>query len=138
MTTGFLLDTNILSELRRKTPDRGLMAWWDTAPDHLLHVSVLTLGEIRYGAARLASRDPRAAARLEKWLARMVQHFADRIIDVGHDAADEWGRLRAGRPVPAIDALLAATAIVHDLTLVTRNTRDIEGTGARLLNPFHG
>lgn len=136
MTAGFLLDTNVLSELRRTSPDPGLMAWWDAAPDHALHVSVLTLGEIRYRAARLAARDPRAAAALDRWLADLVELFADRIIDIDHEIADAWGRLRAARPLPVVDGMLAASALAHDLTLVTRNTRDVEGTGVRVLNPF--
>ena len=136
MTSGYLLDTNILSELRRKAPDAGLMAWWDAAPEHLLYVSVLTLGEIRYGTERLAARDARAAANLDRWINDLVELFSERILVVDEHVAEQWGRLRVPRPLPTVDALLAATAIVSDLTLVTRNARDVEGTGARTLNPF--
>ena len=134
--TGLLLDTNVLSELRRKRPDARVAAWWHGVPDHLLHVSVLTLGEIRYGAARLHERDPGAAEVFDRWLSELDTFFADRTLSVNRDVADRWGRLRTARPLPVVDALLAATAIEHHLTLVTRNARDVEGTGARVLNPF--
>lgn len=134
--TGFLLDTNVLSELRRKQPNIALVRWWETAPEQALRVSVLTLGEIRYGVERLALRDSVSAAVYERWMEQLVSHFADRLLPVDQAVAQAWGRLPTSRPVPVVDSLLAATAMVHGLTLVTRNTRDFADLGVSLLNPF--
>jgi predicted nucleic acid-binding protein len=132
----YLLDTNIVSELRRKVPDGATLAWLETVSSHELFLSVLTVGEIRQGVERLAVRDPGQAAILDEWSHRLVTDYADRIIPVTVEAAESWGRLNAGSPLPLVDGLLAATALVHNWTLVTRNTKDVERTGVRLLNPF--
>lgn len=134
--TGLLIDTNVLSELRRPMPDPSVIAWWETVPDHLLYVSVLTLGEIRYGVARLRSRDPDSAAAFARWLSELGAYFEDRTLSIDLGIADRWGRLRTMRPIPVVDALLAASAIERDMVLVTRNVRDVEGTGVQVLNPF--
>jgi predicted nucleic acid-binding protein len=97
---------------------------------------VLVVGEISQGVARLARRDRRQAAACESWLARLRQEFVDRLLPVTEAIALEWGRLNAGAPLPAVDGLLAATALVHHLTLVTRNVQDVARTGVRVLNPF--
>jgi predicted nucleic acid-binding protein len=97
---------------------------------------VLVLGEIRQGIELLARRDPRAAAALEKWLADLRMSYADRVLEVTLEITDEWGRLNAIRPLPTEDSLMAATAKVHGLILVTRNQTDLANIGVRVLNPF--
>jgi predicted nucleic acid-binding protein len=132
----YLLDTNIVSEFRRKAPDEAAMAWVETVSSYDLFLSVLTVGEIRQGIERLAVRDPGQAAILDEWNHRLVIDYLDRIVPVTLEVAELWGRLNAGSPLPLVDGLLAATALVHNWTLVTRNTTDVERTGVRLLNPF--
>lgn len=144
----FLLDTNVISEVRRHAPDAGVSAWWKEVPASRLYLSALTVGEIQRGIERIRHReDATHAERLTDWLDGLTRQFADRILDVDTAVAMEWARQerrdRRGqsareRPVPVINGLLAATAIVHDLTLVSRNIRDLERTDARLLNPFQG
>jgi predicted nucleic acid-binding protein len=133
----FLLDTNIVSELRRgpKTPP-DLVAWFDDQPATSLFLSALTLGEIREGIERVRRTDGPWAALLDRWLDGLAQYYEERIIYVDGSVAEAWGRLRARRTVPVMDGLLAATAQVHDLTVVTRNTRDFAGLGVRVLNPM--
>lgn len=133
----FLLDTNVISELRKA--DRcnpGVSAWYATAEERDLCTSVLVLGEIRKGLERLRSRDPIQADRLEEWLAAVALAFGERALPVDAAVADAWGHLNGIRPLPVIDGLLAATAKVHGLTLVTRNAGDVMGVGASVLNPF--
>lgn len=135
----FLLDTNVVSEAR-KSPhaDAGLGLWLASKGPEDLYISVLVLGETRQGVERLRRRDPQGAARLDPWLDGLERQYLRRILPVTEEIAQEWGRMNAVRPMAAVDALMAATAIVHDLTLVTRNGRDVEGSGARTLNPFSG
>ena len=134
----YLVDTNVLSELRRKQPQPEVVAWFTQRPRQTLYLSVLSLGEIRKGIERLG------AARqlpLLDWLeVELPNYFLGRLLAVDAHTADRWGRLlaSAGRPLPAVDSLLAATALQHDLTLVTRNTADFGGTGVRLINPWNG
>lgn len=135
--TGYLLDTNVLSERRRRFPSPVVVAWLEAAPEEQLWLSVLTLGEIRYGIELLAARDPRSAETFETWLGDLVDLFADRTLTVDAAVTKTWARLRARRPLPAVDGLIAATAVAHNLTLVTRNTRDFAQLGVRLLNPFN-
>lgn len=104
--------------------------------DRELFLSVMTLGEIRKGINRLAVRDISQSSALESWLDEVTRSFGERVIDISLPVADRWGRLQAIRSVPEIDALLAASALEHDLTLVTRNEADFEGLGVRILNPF--
>jgi predicted nucleic acid-binding protein len=132
----YLLDTNIVSEFRRKAPDEATMAWVETVSSYDLFLSVLVVGEIRQGIERLAFREPGQAAILDEWSRRLVTDYADRIVPVTLEVAELWGRLNAGSPLALVDGLLAATALVHNWTLVTRNTTDVERTGVRLLNPF--
>ncbi|MGQ0662360.1 MAG: PIN domain-containing protein [Pseudomonadota bacterium] len=101
-----------------------------------MFLSFLVLGEIRRGAERVRRRDPARARSIDAWLAAVTEGFANRILDVDRVVADEWGRIAALRPVPTVDALLAATATVHGLILATRNVADVKGTGAQIVNPF--
>ena len=130
----FLLDTNVVSELGRKNPDRRVAAWANSVGTAALHLSVLTLGEIAKGAASLERRDTMRGVALSRWLEGLRHQYADRIIAVDDQIAEAWGRLASRRSIPVIDALLAATALVRSMTLVTRNIRDV---GVEVLNPWN-
>jgi hypothetical protein len=133
----YLLDTNIVSETVRRSPNKAVIAWLDQLPGEALYVSVLTLGEIRKGIEALADRKRREKLRL--WLEHeLPAWFEGRILSVDLAVADRWGRLLAevGRPVPTTDSLLAATALHHELRLVTRNSTDFEYPGLEVINPF--
>ena len=134
----FLLDTNVVSESRRgRRCDPGVAAWFAGVVVTDLFIGALTIGEIRKGIMQVTSRgDHTQAANLDAWLHGILTTFADRILPVDAVVADTWGQMHAIRNVPVIDGLLAATAIVHDLTLVTRNIYHVQGLGADLLNPF--
>ena len=136
---GYLLDTNILGELRkgRQKADPDVYAWWLGMRCERLFLSVLVLGEIRKGIEMLRRRDPAQVQVLERWLAETQEVFGDRIFDVTQAVAMRWGAMRALRPIPEVDALLAATAIEHNLTMVTRNESDFADLGIRVLNPFN-
>ena len=133
----FLLDTNVVSDLRRATTPRHarLRAWVDAQVPEALGLSVVTLGEIRQGIDQLRRRDPTQAHILGRWLDDLSVFYADRLLPVDLAVANEWGRLRALRSVPVVDALIAATARVHRLTLVTRNVKDVAGLGVETLDP---
>lgn len=131
-----LIDTNVLSELRRPRPDAGVLSWFDHVEDHHAFISVLVLGEIRCGAERLRQRDPVRAGSIDVWLTALKEQFSDRVLEVTQEVSEVWGRLHAIRPLPTIDGLLAATALVHGATLITRNVRDVEGTGVACHSPF--
>ena len=134
---GFLIDTNILAELRkRERANPGIRRWYVGVEESEIYISVIVLGEIRRGVELLRRRDPIAAESLETWLNRLRYSLGDRLLPVTEAITDCWGRLGIPDPIPVADGLLAATALVHDLTLVTRDTRDVERSGARLLNPF--
>lgn len=134
-----LLDTCVVSELARPAPDPGILAWLDSVNDDALRLSVLTLGEIKKGADLL--EDGPRKVRVEAWLDELRATFADRILPVDEAVALRWGAIsaasrQAGRVRPPIDSLLAATAVCHQLKLVTRNVADFEGTGAVIVNPW--
>jgi toxin FitB len=134
---GFLLDTNVVSELRKKercTPK--VDAWVATVPRNQDFLSVLVVGELVRGATLKRRTDPQMADALVKWIAQLTHLYAERILPVTLEIAQEWGRLSALRPIPPEDGLLAATALVHRLTLVTRNVKNVEGLGVSLLNPW--
>jgi toxin FitB len=127
----------VLSELRKgERADAGARSWFVSANDAGLFVSVLVLGEIRQGVERKRRRAPAAARDLDRWLEGLIEQFATRILSVDSRVAEQWGRLLTPGPLPAVDALIAATALVHDLTVVTGNVRDFVRTGAKVLNPF--
>lgn len=133
----YLLDTNVLSELRRKTPDARVVRWFSQRPAGTLYLSVLTLGEIRKGIEMLADQRRRLA--LMDWLdIELPAFFSGRVLDIDTAVADRWSRIvaHAGRPLPSIDSLLIATAAQHGMTLVSRNLRDVEGLGAPVLSPW--
>ena len=133
----YLVDTNVISEIRKGSRcNPGVSAWYATVVDEDLCISVLVLGEIRKGIELRRSRDPRQAQVLEEWLYSVTEAFGERALPIETAITDEWGRLNAARPIPVIDGLLAATAMVHGLTLVTRNESDVVGLGAAVLNPF--
>jgi predicted nucleic acid-binding protein len=133
----YLIDTNVISEVRKGDRcDAKVAHWYEGVQDHQLYLSVLVLAEIRKGVERMRPRDPAQARVLEKWLTAVNKRFGERILSVDDAVAEEWGRMNAPRPLPIIDCLLAATAKVHGLTLVTRNVGDIGGVGIQLLNPF--
>jgi predicted nucleic acid-binding protein len=133
----WLLDTNVLSEIRKGPRCHPrVAAWFATVDDSDLWVSAIGLGEIRKGIESIRRRDADRAAVLEAWLARLLRDYADRVLPVDVPEADEWGRLTALRSASVIDTLLAATARVHGLTLVTRNVRDVGWTGVACLDPF--
>lgn len=133
----FLLDTNVVSELRKGARAHpGVLDWISPLDDADLFLSVLVAGELRQGVERLRLRDPRQATRLDHWLQALIDGYADRVLTVDSHVAEQWGRLNVPDPISTTDGLLAATAIVHDLTLVTRNVKDVQRTGARIHNPF--
>ena len=135
--SGYLLDTNIVSELRkRRRANAGLSAWFHRQDDDHLYLSVLVLGEIRMGIERLRLRDMESAKALDIWLSRLGRQFAARILPVDDRVAEIWGRLNIPDPLPPIDGLLAATALAYDLHLVTRNIKDVQRSGACVINPF--
>ena len=133
----YLLDTNVLSELRKRTPNAGVVEWFAQRPASTLFLSVLTLGELRKGVEGVKDVTRRMA--LLDWLdADLPAFFTGRILSVDAPVADRWGRMlaAAGRPVPAIDSLLAATAIHHGLSIVSRNVRDLADLGLDVINPW--
>ncbi|MDO8463980.1 MAG: type II toxin-antitoxin system VapC family toxin [Gallionella sp.] len=133
----YLLDTNVISELVRSKPSKAVLAWFENIPSEALHISVLTLGEIRKGIESMPDGARREKLRL--WLEHeLADWFGSRILPVDIPIADRWGRLLAQvkRPVPSIDSLLAATALHHELRLVTRNQKDFDYPGLEVINPW--
>lgn len=137
---GFLLDTNVISELIKARPHPRVVAWIDATDESLLYLSVLTLGEIRKGVVALADASRRVA--LEAWLDHdLALRFSGRILPIDLGVADRWGRISGSAaarksPIPVIDALLAATALHHNLTLVTRDTSHAAASGVAVFNPW--
>ncbi len=133
----WLLDTNVLSDLRKgERASPGLSVWFAEADEETLYTSVLVIGELRRGIESIRRRDVPSAAALDLWLAGLTDGFADRILPVDQAVAEQWGRLNVPDPIPTVDGLLAATALVHGFTLVTRNTRDVLRTGVPVLDPW--
>ena len=133
----YLIDTNVLTELRKR--DRAnahVVDWFHKRDASELFLSVLTIGELRRGVERVRRRDPSSALALDKWLDQTVRGFRDRIIGVDRGIAQRWGRLGIPDPVPDVDGLIAATALERDLVVVSRNTKHISVTTARHINPF--
>jgi predicted nucleic acid-binding protein len=139
MSAGFLLDTNVVSELRKgDRADDGVRAWFEAHTTGQLWLSALVVGELRRGVELLRRRDRKAGKRLSDWLDTITTDFDDRILPITTHVCERWAMLNVPDPVPIIDGLLAATALEWDLVLVTRNTADVERTGVALVNPFAG
>lgn len=138
--SGYLLDTNVISELIKLRPESKVVSWFQATSEELLYLSVLAIGEIRKGIDSLPRSNKRAL--LESWLANdLVLRFAGRILAVNLDIAERWGLICAqakiaGASLAVIDGLMAATALHHNLTLVTRNTKDVQVAGINTLNPW--
>ena len=136
----YLIDTNVISEARKRgQANRGVIRFFENAhaDGDALYVSVITVGEIRRGIELIRHRgDVQQATRLEGWLERILRDFEEHILDFAQDEAQVWGHLRVPHPENAIDKQIAATALTHDLTLVTRNIEHFEGLGVRTINPF--
>jgi len=130
----YLVDTNVVSEARRGTPQA--VAWLQSVDPMDIHLSVITLGEIMRGIALKERADPTTAAHLTTWLQTLRHHYADRIVPITDQIAIEWGRIAALRPRGDTDGLIVATAIIHDLMLVTRNVSDFDDTRASVINPW--
>lgn len=133
----YLLDTNVISEIRKSNPNAGVSDWFAQAESDDLYLSVLVVGEMEQGIERLRHRRDRKQADLfERWLAVLKDEFVDRLLPISVGIAERWGVLNATQPLPVIDGLLAATAIEHGLTFVTRESGTLAASGARLLNPW--
>ena len=133
----YLIDTNIISEVRKgRRCDPNVARWYEKIDDVSLYLSVLVIGEIRSGVEKVRAKDTKKANALEQWLIAVDKAFGERILPVDRAVANVWGRLSANRPLPVIDGLLAATAKIHRMTLVTRNIDDIADLDVSILNPF--
>ena len=133
----YLLDTNIISELRKgERCDLNVQSWFESVEQSQLFTSVLVIGEIRRGIENIRRRDPQSAYHLECWLENVQNNFHERIIPIDERIAETCGYFNAIRPLPVIDGLLAATAKTYDFILVTRNTKDIQNIDVQLINPF--
>lgn len=134
---GFLIDTNILSEIQKgERADVGVKTWYANCNPDDLFLSVLVVGEIRQGIERLKRRDPAQAERLEQRLADVLSMMQGRVLPITESIAQRWGSINSPDPLPVIDGLLAATALEYGLILVTRNVRDVKRSGVLFLNPF--
>lgn len=134
----FLLDTVIVSELRKRQVDKGVLGWVSVQQESQLYLSVVTLGEIERGIEKRRKADPEFADELAVWLENLVRLYADRILPVTPSVARRWGRLSAQIGHESADLLIAATALSHGLTVVTRNVAHFAPTGVGLINPFSG
>jgi predicted nucleic acid-binding protein len=133
----WLLDTNIVSELRKgNNCNRNVRTWHDSVPPDDLFLSVLVLGEIQRGIENIRRRDPAPAQMLDAWLSNLPVLFGERLLPVTAGICGIWGRFSQGQPIPDIDGLIAATALHHGLTVATRNTNDFLRTGVPCFNPF--
>lgn len=134
----YLVDTNIISEARKgKKANIGVRDFWETADPADLYIAIQSIGEIRRGLENIRQRgDATQAKRLEAWLDEVVTHYADRILEFDLDCAQVWGRLMSPHPQHPVDKQIAAIALIHNLTVVTRNVDDFNGLGVRLANPF--
>ena len=132
--TGYLLDTNVVSETTKRTPNVGVLDWLRKSEPSFM--SVLTIGELRRGVLAQRLRNQSNADRLSAWLVQLEYEYRDFILDVDTAVIARWAALGSGRTLPVVDSLIAATAVTHDLTVVTRNTEDFTGLGVKTLNPF--
>lgn len=134
----YLLNTNVVSETRKKKADAGVMAFLNGVDSSSLYLSVLTIGELRKGLALKARQDPAAAKMLAAWVEGLEAGFTERILGIDQAIARLWGEWSSDRPRPVIDTLLAATASVHGLILVSRNVQHIRGLPVKTVNPWSG
>lgn len=132
----YLLDTVVLSELRKREPDTAVLGWFSDKAPETLYLSIITIGEVERGIERQRNLNPGFAEALESWLDRMIEFYADRILTVTTPIARRWGRLSARIGHPGVDLLIAATALEHGLAVITRNVRDFLPTGVAVENPF--
>jgi len=132
----YLLDTCIVSELRRPGINPGVSLWFSGIRADEAYLSVLTIGEIRTGIELHRLKNPSGAGNLERWLIGLETHYAERILPITAKVADRWGRLSPRQPLPTSDGLIAATGLEHGLTVVTRNVDDFQRSGVNCLNPF--
>ena len=136
----YLVDTNVISEARKRSKaNKGVRAFFKQAIEEetQIFISVVTVGELRRGVELIRYRgDVRQANQLEKWLEALLTEYQDHILDINQDVAQLWGRLRVPHPENALDKQIAATALIYELTVVTRNHKDFIKTGVRVLNPF--
>lgn len=134
----YLVDTNVISEARKgRNANPGVLAFWQTVASTDVYIAVQTIGEIRRGLENIRQRgDEEQTQRLAAWLDTVVSDYRDHILDFDLDCAQVWGRLMSPHPQHAIDKQIAAIALIHDLTVVTRNTADFSGLGVRVNNPF--
>ena len=133
----YLIDTNVISELIKIKPDKKVINWFETVPDRELYLSVLTIGEIRKGLVKVNNDAKRETIRA--WLDyELITWFSDRILPINQHVANKWGLLQAqvNKTLPAIDSLIAATALHSDLIIVTRNTKDFDIISLETINPF--
>ena len=132
----YLLDTCLISELRKTSCNPGVAAWMSSIEPDEAFLSVITLGEIRRGIELHRSKDAKASGALERWLFGLESHYAERVLPITAAIAYRWGRLSPNQPLPVSDALIAATGLEHKLTVVTRNVADFQRSGVNSLNPF--
>jgi predicted nucleic acid-binding protein len=132
----YLLDTCIVSELRKPGINPGVSAWISSINANEAFLSVLTIGEIRFGIELHRLRNPAGAGNLERWLRGLETHYAERILPITAKVADRWGRLSPSQPLPAVDGIIAATGLEYQLIVVTRNVSDFQRSGVSTLNPF--
>lgn len=132
----YLIDSNVVSETRKPKRDSNVMEWLESTPNEELRLSVMVIGEARLGVERVRRRDPLQATHLEVWVSGLYRRFSGRIVPITVDVAEVWGQLNCPDPLPFTDGIMAATAITHGWTMVTRNVADFERTGVALLNPF--
>ena len=135
--SGYLVDTNVVSELRKRDrANAGVLRWFDSCYADDLFLSVLVLGELRHGVELLRRKDKAAGRALDRWLRRLERDYSDRILLITSPICERWGRIGLDRPVPPVDGLLAATALEHSLTFVTRNITHVTSSGVDAMNPF--
>jgi len=133
----YLVDTNVISEIRKGARAHAeVVSWWNSVENAQLHLSVLSLGEIRQGVLSIMKKDSGQARNLGRWLTGLPRFFSQRLVPIDEHAALIWGEINCDRTLPTIDSLLAASALSRNMVLVTRNTRDIDSTGVKFLNPF--